>query len=218
MKKRQLAALFLAAASLLALCALAGCAGRGESRTEDDPLDLLAYSVWERLDRQNDVYFQAARLADDYLSSEERDTAEARFQGFCQGVNAMAQDQIIYNQVNAIFQGQDTLKKAVKQLVTATLTCKLDELTLKVSDMETFLDDVSAAAYDKAVEVVADVVRTETRKEDMRMIEDTKKWCCPLNARLRSPRENMPPIGWTPCWTSSSRPCRPPPHVCRRSS
>ena len=37
------------------------------------------------------------------------------------------------------------------------------------------LEDVSAAAYDKAVEVVTDVVRTETRKEDMRMIEDTKK-------------------------------------------
>ena len=53
---------------------------------------------------------------------------------------------------------------------------RLDELTLKVSDMETLLEDVSAAAYDKAVEVVTDVVRTETRKEDMRMIEATKKW------------------------------------------
>ena len=53
---------------------------------------------------------------------------------------------------------------------------KLDELTLKVSDMETLLDDVSAAAYDKAVEVVTETVRTETRKEDMRMIEDTKRW------------------------------------------
>ena len=52
---------------------------------------------------------------------------------------------------------------------------RLDELTLKVGDMETLLEDVSAAAYDKAVEVVTDVVRTETRKEDMRMIEDTKK-------------------------------------------
>ena len=51
---------------------------------------------------------------------------------------------------------------------------KLDELTLKVNDMETLIDEVSAAAYDKAVEVVTDVVRTETRKEDMRMIEDTK--------------------------------------------
>ena len=46
----------------------------------------------------------------------------------------------------------------------------------KAKYMETLLDDVSAAAYDKAVEVVTDVVRTETRKEDMRMIEDTKKW------------------------------------------
>ena len=53
---------------------------------------------------------------------------------------------------------------------------RLDELTLKASDMENLLEDVSAAAYDKAVEVVTDVVRTETRKEDMRMIEDTKKW------------------------------------------
>ena len=53
---------------------------------------------------------------------------------------------------------------------------KLDELTLKVNDMEALIDEVSAAAYDKAVEVVTDVVRTETRKEDMRMIEDTKKW------------------------------------------
>ena len=63
---------------------------------------------------------------------------------------------------------------------------KLDELTLKVSDMETLLDDVSAAAYDKAVEVVTDVVRIETRKEDMRMIEDTKKWV--LSPERKAPK------------------------------
>ena len=119
------------------MCALAGCASRGESQTEDDPQGLLTYSVWERLDQQNDVYVQAARLIDDYLSSAERDAAEARFQGFCQGVNVMAQDQILYNQFNDIFQGQDALNKAVKQLVTATLTCKLDELSLsRLSDEE----------------------------------------------------------------------------------
>ena len=67
---------------------------------------------------------------------------------------------------------------------------KLDELTLKVNDMETLLDEVSAAAYDKAVEVVADVVRTETRKEDMRMIEDTKKWVLsPERKALQATRE-----------------------------
>ena len=53
---------------------------------------------------------------------------------------------------------------------------KLDELTLKVNDMETLIDEVSAAAYDKAVEVVTDAGRTETRKEDVRMIEDSKRW------------------------------------------
>ena len=62
-----------------------------------------------------------------------------------------------------------------KELLSAQQN-RLDELTLKVSDMETLLEDVSAAAYDKAVEVVTETVRTETRKEDMRMIEDTKKW------------------------------------------
>ena len=91
---------------------------------------------------------------------------------------------------------------------------KLDELTLKVSDMETLLEDVSAAAYDKAVEVVTDVVRTETRKEDMRMIEDTKKWV--LSPERKAPQSHeriRRPSVWTPCWTSFSRPCRPPLHV-----
>ena len=62
----------------------------------------------------------------------------------------------------------------------------LNELTLKVSDMETLLEDVSAAAYDKAVEVVTDMVRTETRKEDMRMIDDTKKWV--LSSERKAPK------------------------------
>ena len=66
------------------------------------------------------------------------------------------------------------LMKQKEQL--ATQEQKLEELTLKIEDVETLLEDVSGAAYDKAVEVVTDVVRTETRKEDMRMIEDTKKW------------------------------------------
>ena len=69
---------------------------------------------------------------------------------------------------------QDFILAKQKEQLTAQQN-RLDELTLKVNDMETLIDEVSAAAYDKAVEVVTDVVRTETRKEDMRMIEDTKK-------------------------------------------
>ena len=68
------------------------------------------------------------------------------------------------------------LAKQKEQL--AAQQSKLDELTL--------LDDVSATAYDKAVEVVTDVVRTETQKEDMRMIEDTKKWV--LSPERKAPK------------------------------
>ena len=80
---------------------------------------------------------------------------------------------------------QDFILAKQKELLSAQQN-RLDELTLKVSDMETLLDDVSAAAYDKAVEVVTDVVRTETRKEDMRMIEDTKKWV--LSPERKAPK------------------------------
>ena len=76
------------------------------------------------------------------------------------------------------------LAKQKEQL--AAQQSKLDELTLKVNDMEPLIDEVSAAAYDKAVEVVTDVVRTETRKEDMRMIEDTKKWV--LSPERKAPK------------------------------
>ena len=80
---------------------------------------------------------------------------------------------------------QDYILAKQKELLSAQQN-RLDELTLKVSDMETLLEDVSAAAYDKAVEVVTDAVRMETRKEDMRMIEDTKKWV--LSPERKAPK------------------------------
>ena len=58
---------------------------------------------------------------------------------------------------------QDFILAKQKELLSAQQN-RLYELTLKVSDMETLLEDVSAAAYDKAVEVVTETVRTETRK------------------------------------------------------
>ena len=80
---------------------------------------------------------------------------------------------------------QDYILAKQKEQLTAQQN-KLAELTLKVSDMENLLENVSAAAYDKAVEVVTDAVRTETRKEDMRMIEDTKKWV--LSPERKAPK------------------------------
>ena len=64
---------------------------------------------------------------------------------------------------------------------------KLEELTLKIEDVETLLDDVADVAYDKAVEVVTDTVRQETHKEDIRLVEETKKWV--LSPERKAPKK-----------------------------
>ncbi|EGX70819.1 hypothetical protein HMPREF9457_02904 [Dorea formicigenerans 4_6_53AFAA] len=53
--------------------------------------------------------------------------------------------------------------------------------------METLLDDVSDAAYDKAVVVVTDTVRQETHKEDIRLVEESKKWV--LSPERKAPQK-----------------------------
>jgi len=52
----------------------------------------------------------------------------------------------------------------------------LAELTLKVEDVETLVDEVSEAAYDKAVEVVTDTVRAQTQAADLAEIEGYRRW------------------------------------------
>ena len=51
----------------------------------------------------------------------------------------------------------------------------MEELALKIEDVETLVEEVSDVTYDKAVEVVADTVLQETQKEDLRLVEKTKK-------------------------------------------
>lgn len=62
---------------------------------------------------------------------------------------------------------------------------KLEELTLKIQDVDNLIDEVSGMAYDKAVELVAEEVKTMTHQEDIDMIEDTKAW-------LQSPERKAP--------------------------
>lgn len=52
---------------------------------------------------------------------------------------------------------------------------KLEELTLKIDDVEQLLDEVSEAAYDKAVEVVTNKVREQTQTEDIKVLDDYHK-------------------------------------------
>ena len=53
---------------------------------------------------------------------------------------------------------------------------QLQQLTLRIEDVETLLDEVSEIAYDKGVEVVSNIVKVETHKEDIRLVEQSKAW------------------------------------------
>ena len=53
---------------------------------------------------------------------------------------------------------------------------KLEELVMKIEDVETLIDEVSDIAYDKAVEVVTAIVKKETHLEDIRLVEESKNW------------------------------------------
>lgn len=66
----------------------------------------------------------------------------------------------------------------------------LNEIKLKrskpsVGYVDNLIDEVSSVAYDKAVELVTDEVKTMTHQEDIDMIEDTKVW-------LQSPERKAP--------------------------
>lgn len=50
----------------------------------------------------------------------------------------------------------------------------MDELTIKVDDIEALVDEVVEAAYDKAVEVVTKTVQVETMKEDLHQVEKVR--------------------------------------------
>ncbi len=51
----------------------------------------------------------------------------------------------------------------------------LATVTMKIADIESLVEEVADTAYEKACEVVADTVRAETQKEDIRVVEDYKK-------------------------------------------
>lgn len=47
-------------------------------------------------------------------------------------------------------------------------------MTLKVEELETLVDEVAKAAYDKAVEVVTNTVQVETMKADLHQVNEVR--------------------------------------------
>lgn len=60
----------------------------------------------------------------------------------------------------------------------------LDQLTMKIEDIETMINEVSEAAYDKAVEAVSEVVTEEIRNSDFGIIMDFRDHDVDADRRL----------------------------------
>lgn len=52
----------------------------------------------------------------------------------------------------------------------------LKQLEFKIEDVEKLIDDVAIEVYEKAVEKIADEIEIATRREDIKLVEDSKKW------------------------------------------
>lgn len=53
---------------------------------------------------------------------------------------------------------------------------KLEELGMKISDVDALIDEVADIAYDKAVEAITDEVIIQTHQVDIDLAEGTKRW------------------------------------------
>ena len=70
---------------------------------------------------------------------------------------------------------QEYIIMAQKQRL-AELEAELEAKTLQIQDVDAIVEEVSEAAYEKAVEVVTETVQAETVKADLEAIEDYRDW------------------------------------------
>ena len=90
----------------------------------------------------------------------------------------MKQKERIAEQVETIKDHMQTI--AVKQE-------ELKNLTVRIDDTERFIDEVSDAAYVKAVDAVAEKVQIATHSADIKEISDYRKWI--LSPERKAPKE-----------------------------
>ena len=95
------------------------------------------------------------------------------------------QEYILMKQKEMLEKQEETIQK--QDVAIEEKSDKLDELTMKISDAENLIDEVADAAYEKAVEVVAETVQVETHNVDLRVLADYQKWL--LAPERKAPKE-----------------------------
>ena len=97
-------------------------------------------------------------------------------------------EQTIEEQAKKIQNAENTLSQSVKVIEkqdkiiaekNAAIMKKhsvLEDVTMRLAEVETLVDEVAEQAYEKACEAVANTVRQETQKEDIKILDDYSRW------------------------------------------
>ena len=97
-------------------------------------------------------------------------------------------EQTIEEQAKKIQKAENTLSQRVKVIEkqdkiiaekNAAIMEKhsvLEDVTMKLAEVETLVDEVAEQAYEKACDAVANTVRQETQKEDIKILDDYSRW------------------------------------------
>ena len=98
-------------------------------------------------------------------------------------MNRLSEEQAkkIQNAENTLSQSVKVIEKQDKIIAekNAAIMKKhsvLEDVTMKLAEVETLVDEVAEQAYEKACEAVANTVRQETQKEDIKILDDYSRW------------------------------------------
>ncbi len=127
----------------------------------------------------------------DFIIEKQKEMLSAQGETLVKNTRAIAeQEKKLDKAAKAISEKEKELEKqegliGEKKQELSEKKAALATVTMKIADIESLVEEVADTAYEKACEVVTDTVRAETQKEDIRAVEEYKKW-------LASPERKAP--------------------------
>ncbi len=118
----------------------------------------------------------------DFIIEKQKETLSTQREILTQTTKAIAEQEKKFERAEkAVSEKEKTLKKQEetiweKKREISEKQAELATVTMKLSDVESFVEEVTDTAYEKACEAVTDTVRQETQKEEIKILDDYVKW------------------------------------------
>ena len=126
----------------------------------------------------------------DFIREKQRQTITLQQQEIIEKQGVINQQEYeIFQKKNDIADYDIQIMDAKKEIIEKENV--LDDLIMRIDDVEQLVNEVSEAAYDKAVEVVTNTVREETTKANITEIETYQKWVNSDRSKIKPADRNL---------------------------